>query len=213
MAQERQEFDRELRDIDAKVMDLFAMVAEDLPKATDALLTGNSEMVNELAERDREIDALYPQIEDLADRELLLQQPVASDLRFLVSVLRVTPELGRSHDLIVDIARRASHIPTEDLTPRARRLIEQMGSVASGMWRQAADCWRQRDRYAALTLTERDDEMAELYATLVGEIASGRMTTSVTMEMTLVAWFYKHLADHALNIARRVIYLAGHAPS
>ncbi len=210
--QERQEFDRELADIDAKVMELFVMVAADLPKATDALLSGNSEVVRELAERDREIDALYPQIEDLADRELALQQPEASDLRFLVSVLRVAPELERSHDLIVDIARRASHIVGDDLTPRTRRLIEQMGSVASGMWRQAADCWRQRDRSAALTLSERDQEMAELHATLAAEIASGRMTIPVTMEMTLVARFYKRLADHALNIARRVIYLAGHLP-
>lgn len=80
---ERQEFDRELEAIEAKVMELFAMVAEDLPRATDALLNGNSEVVQALAERDLEIDALYPAIEELADREILLQQPVASDLRFL----------------------------------------------------------------------------------------------------------------------------------
>ena len=56
------------------------MVAEDLPRATDALLSGNSEVVRALAERDRVIDALYPEIEELADREILLQQPIASDL-------------------------------------------------------------------------------------------------------------------------------------
>ena len=93
---ERQEFDRELEVIEAKVMELFAMVAEDLPRATDALLNGSTEAVQALAERDLEIDALYPAIEELADREILLQQPVASDLRFLISVLRVVPELERS---------------------------------------------------------------------------------------------------------------------
>jgi len=209
--QERQEFDRELGAIEAKVIELFTMVAEDLPKATDVLLNGTSDMVRALVERDRVIDALYPQIEDLADRELLLQAPVASDLRLLISVLRVVPELERSHDLVVDIARRASHILNEDLTPRARTLIEQMGILAAEMWRETVDCWCQRDRAAAAALSDSDDEMNELYASLIAEIASGRMTVPVTMEMTLVARFYERLADHAYNIARRVIYLAGSA--
>ena len=208
--QERLEFDRELGTIEAKVIELFSMVAEDLPKATEILLGGANDAVRALAERDRVIDALYPQIEDLADRELLLQAPVAQDLRLLISVLRVVPELERSHDLVVDIARRASHILGEDLTPRTRTLIEQMGTLAADMWREAVDCWCERDRAAAATLAVRDEEMNELYASLIAEIASGRMTVPVTMEMTLVARFYERLADHAYNIARRVVYLAGH---
>jgi phosphate transport system protein len=210
--QERQEFDRELGAIEAKVIELFAMVAEDLPQATDALLSGNSEAVRALTERDLVIDALYPKIEDLADREILLQQPVAADLRLLISVLRIVPELERSHDLIVDIARRGNLILSEDLSPRSRGLIEHMGSLASDMWRQTVDCWCQRDRTAAVALGQRDDEMDELYASLMAELASGGMTLPVTMEMTLVARCYERLADHAFNVGRRVIYLAGHAP-
>jgi phosphate transport system protein len=80
------------------------------------------------------------------------------------------------------------------------------------MWHQTVDCWSQRDRSAAAALAERDDEMDELYASLMAELGSGRMTLPVTMEMTLVARFYERLADHAVNIARRVVYLAGHAP-
>jgi phosphate transport system protein len=209
---ERQEFDLELGTIEAKVMELFAMVAEDLPRATDALLNGNSEVVRALAGRDRVIDALYPTIEDLADREILLQQPVASDLRFLISVLRVVPELERSHDLIVDIARRGSLLLSQDLSLRSRGLIEHMGNLASEMWSQAVNCWCERDRSAAVVLGERDDEMDELYASLMAELATGEMTLPVTMQLTLVARFYERLADHAFNIARRVIYLAGHAP-
>jgi phosphate transport system protein len=212
MALHRQEFEHELEAIEAQVIELFAMVAGDLPVATEALLSGNSDVVRVLAERDQAIDALYPKIEDLADRELVLQAPVASDLRFLVSVLRVVPELERSHDLIVNIARRASHILSEDLSPRSRGLIEQMGNVSSDMWRQTVDCWCQRDRSAAVALAERDDEMDELYASLMAELGSGRMSLPVTMEMTLVARFYERLADHAVNIARRVVYLAGRAP-
>jgi len=211
MVKHRQEFQRELEGIEAKVIELFAMVAEDLPGATRALLTGDNEVVRTLAERERVIDALYPEIEQLANREILLQAPVASDLRFLLSVVRIVPELERSHDLVVDIARRADHLLGEDLTPRARGLIERMGDLASGMWRQAADSWYQRDRSAAFALSERDDDMDELYASLTAELASGQMALPVTMEMTLVARFYERLGDHAVNIARRVIYLAGTA--
>ena len=66
MALHRQEFQHELEAIEAQVIELFAMVAGDLPRATEALLTGNSDVVRELAERDQAIDALYPKIEDLA---------------------------------------------------------------------------------------------------------------------------------------------------
>src|SRR5499427_11068399 len=118
--QERQEFDRELEGIEARVIELFNMVAEDLPRATDALLNGDSGAVRALAERDRAIDGLYPEIEELADHELLLQQPAASDFRLLISVLRVVPEIERSHDLILNIARRGSLILSQDLSPRSR---------------------------------------------------------------------------------------------
>jgi phosphate transport system protein len=209
---ERQEFARELAAIEAKALELFAMVAEDVPRATDALLNGNSDAARALAERDRIIDALYPQVEELANREILLQQPLASDFRLLISVLRVVPELERSHDLIVDIARRGSLILSQDLSARSRAIIEHMGKLASEMWGEAVSCWRERDRSVAVALDERDDEMDELYTSLTSELASGEMTLPVTMELTLVARFYERLADHAVNIARRVIYLAGHVP-
>jgi phosphate transport system protein len=84
-----------------------------------------------------------------------------------------------------------------------------MGTLASEMWRQAADSWYQRDRSAASALDLRDGEMDELHASLIGELAAGGMTIPVTMEMTLVARFYERLGDRAVNIGHRVIYLAG----
>ena len=212
MAEHRQEFQRALEAIEAKVIELFAMVAEDMPGATHALLSGDNEVVQVLTERQQTIDALYPEIEELVNREILLQAPVASDLRFLLSVLRIAPELERSHRLVVQIASRANHILSGDLSPRSRGIVERMGNLVSDMWRQAADSWYQRDRSAAITLSERDDEMDELYVSLIAELASGRMTVPVTMEMTLVSRFYERLGDHAVNVARRVIYLAGSVP-
>jgi phosphate transport system protein len=208
VVEQRQEFQRELEAIEAKVTGLFAMVAEDLPGATHALLSGNREVLVVLAERDQVIDALYREIDKLASREILLQAPVASDLRFLLSVVRIVPELERSHDLVVQIASRADRGLGAELSPGSRRLVERMGDLAWGMWRQVADSWRHRDRSVAAALGERHDQMNELHASLIAELASGRMTLPVAMEMTLVARCYQRLGDHAVNLARRVIDLA-----
>jgi phosphate transport system protein len=209
MVEPRQEFERKLEAIEGKVIELFAMVAEDLPKATHALLSGDSQVLAVVTEREQVIDALYPEIEQLVNREILLQAPVASDLRFLLSVLRIVPELERSHDLVVQVAARAGHILGDDLSTRTRGLVQRMGDLASAMWRMAADSWYHRDRSASFALADRDDEMDELHASLIAELASGRMALPVTMEMTLAARDYERLGAHAVNIARRVIYLAG----
>jgi phosphate transport system protein len=212
MNEQRQEFDNELDAIESKVIELFAMVAEDVPMATQALLNGDAEAVATIGARDQAIDALYLEIEGLANKEILLQAPVASDLRFLLSVLRIVPELERSHDLVVHIAVGARHFLGDVLTPRARALVGGMGDLAAGMWRQAADSWYERDREAAAVLAERDEGMDELHASLTAELAAGQISVPVAMEMALVARDYERLGAHAVNIARRVIYLAGSAP-
>jgi phosphate transport system protein len=211
MSDNRQEFDRDLESIEGKVIELFAMVAEDLPVATQALLTGEDDVIAQLIARDHEIDALYVETEKLVNREILLQAPVAADLRFLLSVLRIVPELERSHDLVVQIAVRGTHNLNDELTLRARALVDRMGALAAAMWRQAADAWYQRDRTAALALAERDESMDELHASLIAELASGQMPLPVAMEMALVARNYERLGAHTVNIARRVVYLAGTA--
>jgi phosphate transport system protein len=213
MVEHRQEFQRELEAIEARVIELFAMVAEDLPQATNALLSGNNEAVRVLAERQKVIHALYPEIEQLVSRQILLQAPVAEDLRFLLSVLRIVPDLERSHHSVMEIATRANFILGEGLSPRTRGLVEGMGTLASQMWHQAADSWYKRDPSVAFALGERNNAMDDLHASLIAELASGRMTVPVTMEMTLVARFYERLGEHAANIASRVIYLAGSATS
>jgi phosphate transport system protein len=212
MRERRAEFERELEAIEARIIELFAMVAEDLPGATHALLSGDNDVIGLLTERQEVIHAVYPETERLAIREILLQAPVADDLRFLLSVLRILPDLERAHHSVVEIATRANHILSDELSPRCRGLIDRMGTLAAEMWRQAADSWYQRDRSAANALAARNDDMDDLHASLIAELASGRMTLPVTMEMTLVARFYKRMGDHAVNIARRVVYLAGSAP-
>jgi phosphate transport system protein len=212
MTASRGQFDRSLDVIEAKVIELFAMIAEDLPRAAQALAGGRGEIARVLAEREQVIDALYLEVENLASREILLQAPAASDLRFLLSVLRITPELERSHDLVMQVAARAGlAAPGGGLTPRSRAIAGQMGDLASQMWQQAADSWYQRDRAAAAALAGLGREMDELHASLAAELAAGQTTAPAAMEMTLAARCYQRLGAHALNVARRVTYLAGTA--
>ena len=212
MPEQRQAFQRELDAIDAKVIELLALVAADLATARPALPDGNSEVVKVLAEHRLVVDLLCPEIERRVKTAILLQAPVASDLRFLLCVLRILPELESSHHLVIQLASRASHIRSEDLSPRGRELVERMGNLASDMWRRTADSWYQRDHSTAV-LAERDNEMDELHASLIAELSSGRMALAVTIEMTLMAPLYERLSDHAVNIAGQVIYIADIGPS
>lgn len=141
MPELRQEFQRELDAIDDKVIELLSLVALDILRATHALLSGDNEGLKLLDEHELVVGLSSPEIKRLAEKAVLLQAPVASDLRFLLTVLRVVPELERSHYLVAQIASRANHIRSDGLTPRSRGLVERMGNVASEMWRQAADSW------------------------------------------------------------------------
>jgi phosphate transport system protein len=205
----RREFDRRLDAIDIKIIELFAIVCEDLSGATEALLSGRNQAAEHLADRDAAVDDLYLEIEQLAGREILLQAPVATDLRFLLTVLRIAPELERSHDLECQIASASGDLLAAGLSPRCRSLTHRMGELACDMWRQAADCWYRRDGSTAAILAEVNYEMHELHTDLVAELAAGQMSSPVTIEMALVARFYARLGDHAVNIARRISYLAG----
>ena len=213
MPEQRQAFQRELDAIDAKVIELFALVAADLARAVPALPDGNHDVVKVLAEHGLVIDLLCPEIERRVKTAILLQAPVASDLRFLLCALRILPELERSHHLVVQLASRANRIRSEDLSPRSRELVERMGNLASDMWRRTADSWYQRDYSVAAVLAERDNEMGEFHASLIAELSSGQMALAVTIKMTLMAPLYERLSDHAVNIVGQVIYIADMGPS
>ena len=201
-------FHRDLEEIDQKVVQLFALVSEGVAAATDAFLAGDRDAAKSLAERDKVIDSLYTDVEELVQRQFALQAPMAKDMRFLLSVLRIVPELERSGDLAEHIAARATRGVSDNITPRIRGLIEQMGHIGTEMWRQAADGYIDRDGEVAARLNERDDELDELHVSLSAELASGSMSVPVAIEMALVARFYERLGDHAVNVSRRVRYLA-----
>jgi phosphate transport system protein len=209
MSELRVAFHQQMEAMEAQVIQLFAFVSEDLAVATEALLASDANALKIVTEREAVIDGLYHEIEDLVNTILALQAPVSRDLRLLLSVLRIVPELERSHDLVLHIAEHATHMLGDDLSPRSRGLVQRMGETASEMWRATADAWHRRDGSEADVIEERDDDMDSLHAALLAELASGKMSLPVAMEMTLVGRYYERLGDHAVNIARRVVYLVG----
>ena len=200
--------DGELERIDRQVLGLFALVGECVAAATDALLTGDRDAAKVLVERDVLIDRAYLDIEELVKEQLVPQSPVATDLRFLLTVLRIVPELERSADLAEHIAQRAARGLTPELTPRVRGLIDQMSRVAVEMWHRTADAYADRDPGAHDRLNDRDDELDDLHVSLTSEISSGKIRVPVVIELALIARFYERLGDHAVNIAAHIRYLA-----
>ena len=201
-------FHHELAEIDNSVRHLFALVVEGVAAATHGFLAGDADVARQLREQDEVIDTLYRNVEELVQRQFALQSPMAKDMRFLLSVLRIVPELERSGDLAEHIAQRAARGLSTALTPRIRGLIEQMGTVGTEMWREAADAYVDRDGEVAVRLNERDDELDELHVSLTAELVSGQLTVPIALEMALVARFYERLGDHAVNIAERIRYIA-----
>jgi phosphate transport system protein len=194
--------------IDREIIKLFALVGEGVAGATHSLLAGDREAARILAESDEAIDALYRDVEQLAQQQLAQRATGPDELRYLVAVLRMLPELERSGDLAEHVSRRAVRGLGVELSPRSRGLVEQMGEVASEMWRATADAYADRSPDVAEEVEELDDELDELHVTLTAEIASGSMALPVAIEAALVARFYERFGDHAVNLARRISGLA-----
>jgi phosphate transport system protein len=199
-----------LERIDREIIKLFALVGEGVAGATHSLLAGDREAARILAESDETIDALYREVEQLAQRQLAQRATGPEELRYLVAVLRMLPELERSGDLAEHVSRRAVRGLGIELSHRARGLVEQMGEVACDMWRATADAYADR-ALVVEDVESLDDELDELHVALTAEIASGSMPLPVAIEAALVARFYERFGDHAVNLARRIAVLAGRA--
>jgi phosphate transport system protein len=201
--------DGPLEQIDRMVLQLFALVGEGMSGATDSLLSGDREAAKLRADRDQVVDQLYRDIEELTLEQLTVSgitSPV--DLRFLVTVIRMLPDLERNGDLAEHVARRAARGLGTELSARSRGLVERMGEVAIHMWRATTDAYAERLPTAAAQVDTLDDEMDDLHVSLTVEVVAGTMPLPVAVELAMVARFYERFGDHAVNLARRVAVLS-----
>lgn len=197
-------YHREIDAIDQKVVRLFALVSEAVAAANEALLAADTDALATVRRGELTIDELMLELEIDLERLLLLQAPVAGELRYALTLIRIVPELERSGDLAVHIAKRASTGLAAQLTPTARGLLERMGTITSGLWHSAADAFADRDPTAGDRLEHEDDEVDDLHTELTKELLSGSVGTPEAADAVLVARFYERLADHAVHIAVRV---------
>lgn len=192
-------------ELDGVVLRIFALVRDALDGATQVFLTADRPAARDLVERDHLIDALHREAESAVVAALV--RPGTFDIsqrhRHLL-ILRILPELERSGDLAEHIASHASQGLAEWLSPRAQKLVAQMGAIGSEIWSLAAEAYATSDGSIADVLRVRDDEIDDLHVSLTAELAAGRVSVPVAIEMALVARYFERLGDHAVNVTCRV---------
>lgn len=198
-----------LEQIDRTVMQLFALVGDSVSGATHALLAGDREAAKALADRDEIVDSLCHDIEELTLQQLTVAGITSpNQLRYLVTVIRMLPDLERNGDLAEHVARRAARGLGAELSARSRGLLERMGEVAVHMWRATTDAYAERQATGWELVDDLDDEMDDLHVSLTVEAVAGTMPLPVAVELALLARFYERFGDHAVNLAKRVAVLS-----
>lgn len=192
--------------VDRSVGQLFALVTEALAGATQALLRGEAALGSAVIEGDRLIDELTSDVEQTVWDQIDSGSPSADQLRRLIGILLILPELERSADLAEHIAQRAVFNLGAEMSPLSRGIVQRMTEVALEMWKAAADAFGAQIS-PVINLDEDDEEIDILHERLTGEVARGAMPTAVAAQVTLLARFYERLGDHAVNLASRIASL------
>ena len=191
--------------LDELVSESFARVRRSVEGATAAFLSSDRDAARLVVADDAGMDDLSRRLESLAlDGLVRSGGGSADDVRDLVVVLRVAPELERSADLATHIADLGAQRLATWLSPRARDLLGQMGAIDGEMWRLAAEAFAARDRAAGDRLRAIDDEVDDLHVSLMAELAATPVTVPVAVQIGLAARFFERLGDHAVNVTRQL---------
>ena len=206
--------------LDAMFVDLAAIcrsVEEAVRLATEALSTGDAATAEQVISADIDIDKARERVEDSAFLLLSLQQPVASDLRTVVAALRMVSELERMGDLSVHVANIARlRVPNLAVPEDVRPTISRMAEVAEEMVSRVARIITDRDVDEALELAKDDEEMDQLRRSSFADMLSADWSHGVeaAVDLALLGRYYERIADHAVSVANRVIFVVtGENPS
>ena len=206
----RTDFDRDLRMLQDELLLLGSMVEKAIAKAMDALKRRDPEASNEVIKQDDIIDQKQVELEECCIDLIATQQPLAGDLRILLTVLHVAMELERIGDYAEGIAKISLLIGDE---PPLKPLMEipRMAEKASDMLRRSLDALVNRDVVGSMVVWSDDDEIDELYEQVFQELLTFMMADPSTIRRaTYLLWVahdLERIADRTTNIAERVIYL------
>lgn len=203
-------FHEELDEINNALISLGKQTQLALDSATHALLTADLALAEKVIADDDKVDDAQHSLDAKTIDLMARQQPVANDLRALVTSLRMSADLERMGDMAHHIAKLARmRYPATAVPPELLLTVQEMGRVASKIVGKAVEIIASRDTEAAKVLEKDDDEMdilhRKLFAVLLDESWSHGIET--TIDMTLIGRYYERFADHAVSIARRVYFL------
>jgi phosphate transport system protein len=206
----REAFHEQLDSMFSDLADICGSVETAVRLATEALLTGDAGIAEKVISADADIDRARERVEDSAFLLLSLQQPVASDLRTVVAALRMVSELERMGDLSVHVAKIARlRVPNLAVPDAVRPTIERMAQVAEEMVVRVSRIIKERDIDEALALVSADEEMDQLRRTSFAELLSADWDHGVeaAVDIALLGRYYERIADHAVSVANRVIFV------
>ena len=208
MTELRKSFHTELAEVHAELMRVGAQVIEAIPRATRILLDMDLEGADYMVQGDDEIDARCIAVEEHCYRILALQAPVASDLRAVITALKMTAELERSGDLTVNICKAARRIYGHEMNPKLRGIIAKMSEQAQQLFANAMEAYDESDPAKAAALDDMDNFLDALQRQFIQVIfeshAAGSIDLQVAVQLGVVARFYERIGDHAVNIGEKV---------
>jgi phosphate transport system protein len=211
MTELRKSFHTELAEVHAELMRVGARVIEAIPRATRVLLDMDLEGADYMIQGDDELDARCVDVEEHCYRILALQAPVASDLRAVITALKMTAELERSGDLAVNICKAARRIYGHELNPKLRGVIAKMSDQAQQLFANAMEAYDESDPAMAAALDDMDNFLDGLQRQFIQVIfeshAAGSIDLQVAVQLAVVARFYERIGDHAVNIGEKVRFL------
>jgi phosphate transport system protein len=186
------------------------MVSESIVKSSKALLTADLKLAEEVIATDAKIDDYQHDLDTRIIDIIARQQPVASDLRALITALRMSADLERMGDLSHHIAKVARLRHPNNAIPNDLVLaFTEMGYVAEKLATKVATVITTRDTDMALQVEKDDDEMDDLHRKVISGIISNgsSITIESAIDLTLLGRYYERFADHAVAVARRVYFL------
>jgi phosphate transport system protein len=210
MALIRSVFQDELDGVSQSLVDLSNMASDSIHNATQALLEADLKIAEEVISYDEKIDLYQHDLDTRIIDIIARQQPVASDLRALVTALRMSADLERMGDLAHHIAKVARLRHPEKVVPaELNDLVNHIGSVAENISRKIPTVIETRDIEMALQLEKDDDEMDKLHRQLIGLLTDNAWKHGVesAVDITLLGRYYERFADHAVSVSRRVYFL------
>jgi phosphate transport system protein len=206
----RDAYQDQLDELATSLAGMCEEVAEALAKATRALLEVDLQLAEEVIAEDIRVDELRDRAEEQAFALLALQAPVATDLRIVVAAIHGAGDIERMGDLALHVARAARRRHPQSVLPaEVAPYFAEMGRVGCALARKAGEVIRSRDLAKAAELESDDDAMDDLHKHMFTVLMDRNWSHGVgpAVDITLLARFYERYADHAVAVARRIVYV------